>query len=126
MSNLDFSISVAAESWQPADPLPDGPNDFEVFYADTGESFVTPLNVISGSITWGNSLFAPFDYPAQTPLLALGSMSLVQFSVPEPASGSLALAALLTLGGLARRQTHPQAKRAATGEQSSPASSSVP
>jgi len=69
-----------------------------VFYADTDASFITALSVSSGSITWSSHDFSPPGYPADTPLLALGSEAIVSFTVPEP---SLELAHAVALGTLA-------------------------
>lgn len=98
-------IPITATSWQPPTPLPNGPIEFSVFYADLGPSaMIGPLQVTMGALTWGNDAFSPPGYPASTPLLVLASESIVQFTVPEPSVALLGAAALATTALLARRR----------------------
>jgi hypothetical protein len=97
-------IPITATSWQPPLALANGPVEFGVFYADVDLAVATAisaLQVTAGTITWGNSSFAPPGYPAATPLLLLSSESIVQFAVPEPAAALLAATALAGLALLA-------------------------
>ncbi len=98
VNSLEGGIAVDATAWQPAQPLQNGLNEFGVFYADADASFITALLVSSGSITWSSPDFSPPGYPADTPLLGLGSETIVSFTVPEP---SLLLAHAVALGTLA-------------------------
>ncbi|MCH7547677.1 MAG: hypothetical protein IID30_14860, partial [Planctomycetes bacterium] len=75
------SLSVTDTSWTPPAPMPPGPSEFSVFYVTFDETRVGPLAVISGAITWGNSPFVPLGYPASTPLLLLGSETIIEFDV---------------------------------------------
>jgi hypothetical protein len=102
--NLEGGIAVDATAWQPAELLQDGLNEFGVFYADVDASFITPISVSSGSISWSSPDFSPSGYPTDRPLLALGSESIVSFTVPEPSSALVWPAALGTLALLARRR----------------------
>lgn len=98
-------IPITATSWQPPTPLPNGPIEFSVFYADPDTSgMIGPLQVTMGALTWGNDAFSPPGYPASTPLLLLASESIVLFTVPEPSSALLGAAALATAALLARRR----------------------
>jgi hypothetical protein len=104
LSLLPGEISVTATTWQPPSALSAGSNESEVTYVDVDETLVTiPLVVTSGSITWSASDFAPSGYPAATPLILMGSQTVVQFTVlPEPSGPAAAGAALGTLLLLAR------------------------
>jgi hypothetical protein len=92
--SLEGGIAVGATTWQPAQPLQNGLNESWVFYADANASFISAL---SGSITLSSHEFAPEGYPADRPLLALASETIVSFTVPEP---SLELARAAALGTL--------------------------
>ena len=93
------TLSTSDTSWTPPQALGIGPNDFKVGYYNLDSAFITPLNVLFGSVNWGDSPYAPAGYALQTPLLALGSETVVSFDVvPEP--GSLALLACGGLGSL--------------------------
>jgi hypothetical protein len=102
--NLEGQIETDATSWQPAEALQNGFNEFGVFYGDANSSFITALSVSSGAITWSSHAAAPDGYPASTPLLALGSETIVSFTVPEPSPELARAAALSALALLARRR----------------------
>ena len=92
-------LSTSDTSWAPPQPLASGQNEYSVGYYNIDDSFITALSVLSGSIIWGASEFVPTSYASQTPLLALGSETIVSFTVaPEP--NSLFLLACGGLGGL--------------------------
>ena len=92
-------LSTSDTSWGPPQPLASGQNEYSVGYYNIDDSFITALSVLSGSIIWGASEFVPTSYASQTPLLALGSETIVSFTVaPEP--NSLFLLACGGLGGL--------------------------
>ncbi len=102
-------IPITATSWQPEDPLTNGIAEFDVFYVNADLSVlaaaISEIEVSEGDITWGNSDFSPPGYPASTPLLALSSSTMVQFSVPEPSAALLAGTAFAVLAGLSRRRS---------------------
>lgn len=84
-NSLFGTLSISDEQWQPSLPLSPGENQFTVSYYVVDSSFISALVVNSGSITWGDSPFAPPGYPAQTPLLPLGAETTIAFNaVPEP------------------------------------------
>jgi hypothetical protein len=99
--SLEGGIAVGATTWQPAQPLQNGLNESWVFYADANASFISAL---SGSITLSSHEFAPEGYPADRPLLALASETIVSFTVPEPSLELVQAAALGTLALLIRRR----------------------
>jgi hypothetical protein len=94
-------IAVDATMWGPSDDLESGMLEFSVFYADADDSFVSTMNVTAGTIAWVPPDFFQ-SYPTNKPFLALSSETIVAFTVPEPSSTTLALAALGTLALLAR------------------------
>ena len=102
--NLEGEIEIDATTWQPPEPLHSGFNEFWVFYTDGGPSFITPFSVDSGTIVWSSHPAAPPGYPADTPLLAVGSETIVGFMVPEPSPELAGVAALGTLALVARRR----------------------
>jgi hypothetical protein len=99
--SLSGELAVTDTSWSPP-PLQDASYELDVIYLELGGSFVSTLSVDSGNITWGDSPEAPPGYPANSPLLAVGSDTIVGFTVPEPRVLLLELAALGLMGGLAR------------------------
>jgi hypothetical protein len=111
LSVLDLGIldiPITATSWQPSNPMPVGPIEYGVFYADVDlpvlATTISALQVTSGSITWGAAGFAPAGYPAATPFLVLGAESIVVFTVPEPTAAPLTASVLVMLSVLARRR----------------------
>jgi hypothetical protein len=109
LSLIPGEISLTATTWQPPSAISAGLTESEVTYVDVDPTLVTiPLAVTSGSIIWSDSDLAPSGYPAATPLILMGSETLVQFTVlPEP-SGAVtagpALGTLLLLARLRRRR----------------------
>ena len=79
--SIDGEIAVDATSWTPPVILGPGFNEFSVFYADTGEFFVTDIDATGQPIVWSNSPFAPMGYPSPRALVALGSEAETQFNV---------------------------------------------
>ncbi len=76
------TLDITDTSWDPPLDLSAGFNEFGVIYANIDAAdLVSPLTVTSGSIVWGNSPFAPGGYPPSTPLLVLGSQTVVGFDV---------------------------------------------
>lgn len=76
------SLLVTDTTWAPPLNLEAGPNEFEVEYLNVDHAgFVTPLVFNSGAIMWGDSPFAPVGYPPTTPLLVIGSDTLIGFDV---------------------------------------------
>lgn len=113
ISGLQQDIPITATSWLPPTPLPSGPIEFSVLYADPGTSaMISALQVTTGAITWGNDAFSPPGYPASTPLLVLASESVVHFTVPEPSATFLGVTVLATLSLLARRRPAPKSPMA--------------
>ena len=104
--SLVGDIDVGATSWQPPLSLGAGLNELSVFYAaDPLPSLVTTITTDTGAIVWISPDESPPSYPDQTPLLALASESVVEFTVvPEPAAAALQLAAFAALGAIARRR----------------------
>jgi hypothetical protein len=102
-SSFEGTLAVTDTSWQPGTIPPGGDYELDVAYVNVDGSFVSPLSVSSGSITWGDSPIAPPGYPADSPLLLLGSDTIVGFTtVPEASAVLLRAAALGVLVPLAR------------------------
>lgn len=81
------TLDASATSWDPPQHLSNGENQFTVGYYVIDSSFITALSVTSGSMLWGDSPYAPSGYPANTPLLPLGSETTIAFDVvPEPST----------------------------------------
>lgn len=80
--SLFGEISVNATSWQAPLPVLPGINEFGVFYVMIDEAgLVSELAITSGDITWGVAPWAPSGYPASTPVLLLGSDTIISFHV---------------------------------------------
>jgi hypothetical protein len=105
--NLLGEILIDATSWQPPLPLPAGPGQWGVFYAPDPiltVDLVGDISVTTGTIDWvvhGFAELAGVSWPASKPFMVLGSESIVQISVPEPAEVLQSGVALATLGLLA-------------------------
>ncbi len=79
--SLIGTMNITDTSWDPPLDL-DTDHTFFVGYVNLDAAgLVGPLNVLSGSITWGNIPEAPPWYPASTPLLVLGSDTFSRFAV---------------------------------------------
>ena len=81
----DYQLSPTSTTWDPPLDLELGENEFIVGYLDFPDPknvglLVTPLSTMD-LIVWGESPFAPLDYPSSTPLFMLGSWTRVDFSV---------------------------------------------
>ncbi|MCH8153410.1 MAG: hypothetical protein IH830_13685 [Planctomycetes bacterium] len=108
------TLNITDTCWDPPLDLELGLNYSGVFYLNfDGAGLVNPLDT-SDSIEWGDSPYAPRGYPATTPLLALGSLTLVDFTVTGPAGkcpwdldGDLSVGILDLLALLAAWGTDP-------------------
>jgi hypothetical protein len=113
--NLFGGILIDASSWQPPLALPTGLVEWGVFYASDPTltvDLVGDINVDLGSITWlPHELVAAtgISWPRTKPLMALGSESIVQITVPEPAEVLMSGVALATLGLLASLRSRKRA-----------------
>ncbi len=74
-------LNVNDTTWDPPLKLENGQNGFGVDYGEIIDGLVGPMNVISGSIVWGDHPLAPVTYPAGRALLDFGSYSNVSFTV---------------------------------------------
>ncbi len=79
------SLAPGATTFDPPLSLGPGLHFFEVFYIKVDSSLVTPLVVTTGTITWGNSPFAPTampfgPWPASTPLTVLDAFTEFAFT----------------------------------------------
>ncbi|QNN21681.1 PEP-CTERM sorting domain-containing protein [Planctomycetales bacterium ZRK34] len=90
-NSLMGDLAIDATMWTPMMDIDAGPNEWAVGYFEIVDpQAVTDLSVESGSITWGNSPFAPVNWPDGRPLVALGAETVAAFdAVPEPAALSL-------------------------------------
>ena len=78
--SLEGSLSVSDTTWDPPQDLLPGANRFEVGYVNFDDGTTAgELEVQVGSIEWGNSPLAPKGYPEITPLVTLGSSTIVGF-----------------------------------------------
>ena len=76
------TLDITDTSWDPPQDLLPGPNRFGVGYANLDTAGLAgELTVLSGSIAWGNSPFAPPGYPARTPLLTFAGQTSIGFAV---------------------------------------------
>ncbi len=99
----DF-IALDATSWDPPVDLEDGLTEFDVFYASVDDAFVSAIDVVpAGTVVWRPPDFFP-SYPPGVPFLALGSETIVQFTVPEPTAALLGVATFATLALVKRRR----------------------
>ena len=103
-NSLMGDLAIDATMWTPMMDIDAGPNEWAVGYFEIADpQAVTDLSVESGSIAWGNSPFAPVNWPAGRPLVALGAETIVAFdAVPEPTA--LNLLGLGTFALLSRRR----------------------
>jgi hypothetical protein len=86
-STIDGTIEIDATSWAPSESLSPGFAEFFVLYLRfDGDGLAGPLSVTSGDMTWGMHPLAPDGYPASTPLLLLGSETIVAFDVAGASS----------------------------------------
>jgi hypothetical protein len=105
--NLLKEILIDATSWQPPLPLPAGPVEWGVFCAPDPTltvDLVGDISVTTGTIDWVVHGFADLSgvsWSASKPFMVLGSESIVQISVPEPAEVLQSGVALATRGLLA-------------------------
>ena len=95
-------LLITDTMWTTPLPMEAGMNEFDVIYLNVDASFVT--NLSSATVVWGDSEVAPPGYPPATPLLLLGSDTIVGFTVPEPAAVLSLLAAMGTLFALTTRR----------------------
>ena len=99
-SSLMGDLSVTDTSYSPPTLSP-STYELDVIYVDLGPSFVSPLVVDTGEISWGDHPVAPPGYPANSPFMLVGSDTIVGFTVPEPWALLLQLTALTAIGLLA-------------------------
>jgi hypothetical protein len=84
------TLTVDDTTWDPPLDLPDGMNELAIMYLDADDGTrVGPLTLVSGSIAWGDSPFAPPGYPASSPMLAIGSERIIVFEVGTPCPADL-------------------------------------
>jgi hypothetical protein len=82
--NIFGTLDIADTTWDPPVDLSDGFNEWSVIYLDIDDAqLVTPLVVQEGKIAWTDSPYTPKGYPAMTPLLILGSETIVLIEVGE-------------------------------------------
>jgi hypothetical protein len=91
--SLGGGLDVTDTSWSPP-PLQAASYELDVIYLELASSFVGPLSVESGTVNWDSDL----------PFLVVGSDTIVGFTVPEPGSALLQVAALVLVGTLAARR----------------------
>ena len=78
--SINGTLSITDTTWDPPYNLPPGPDEFGVFYANF-PCLVTPLST-ANSIIWGDSPLWPTDcLDSPTPLLVVGSGTIVGFDV---------------------------------------------
>lgn len=106
--NLFGGLSLNASSWQPPLALPDGLDEWGVFYARDPlltVDLVGDIALTAGTITWSPHELVEvlgIGWPAAKPLMAVGSETIVEITVPEPAEVLQSGMALATLGLLAQ------------------------
>ncbi|MHC5001883.1 MAG: hypothetical protein ACYTJ0_02055 [Planctomycetota bacterium] len=84
-NNILGEIDVADTSWKPPAELLPGYHEFSVMYLDLVDpGAVSPLAVAFGAIIWGDSPFAPEGYPPGTPLVVIGSETIIGFDAAAP------------------------------------------
>jgi hypothetical protein len=105
-NSLFGSLDITDTVWDPPEDLkPVQFYEFAVLYVNIDDAgLVGSLQVVSGSIEWGNSPFAPPNYPPATPLLIIGSQTSVEFEVASVCpdlngDGNVSTADLLILLG---------------------------
>lgn len=84
LSSLTGGISANALSWQPPAPLGPGFNLFRITsvrYASSTQVSISPVQVLAGSIRWGDAPGAPIGYPSTSPLILIGSHRMITFEV---------------------------------------------
>ena len=104
-NSINGTLDITDTSWDPPIDLESGDNEFSVLYLNFDDAaLVSQLTVTGGSIIWGDSPLAPKGYPAATPLLLLGSQTIVLIEVigsvcpwDLDSNGSVGAADLLSL-----------------------------
>ena len=81
-NSINGTLEITDTSWDPPMDLESGENEFSVLYLNfDNAALISQLTVTDGSIIWGDSPLAPKGYPAATPLLLLGSQTIVLIEV---------------------------------------------
>jgi len=105
VTSLDGSLPVAATSWTPDDELANGTSEFAIMYLSLDAPRVSPFEVTAGTIAWSSAPEVPPGYPVNTPLFAIGSETIIVFTVGTPCpadvdgNGSVGFSDILAIFG---------------------------